>query len=263
MLKVARNNQLKVGLLGFGKTGSLVAKELVIEPDFELAWVCRKNISENQLFASHSLGFDKGFAPFVSEKDLNASYLEKNPVDLIIDFSTNASVKLYDLFSSYDIKIVSTISNYTQLELELVTEVSHKTPILASPNITLGINWLLVASKLLQQIIPHADIEIVEEHFRDKSSISGTALKLAEHLNIEPKQHVNSIRVGGIVGKHEVIFGLPHQTLRLTHESVSRSAFGTGAIFAGKWLMNKPNGLYRMENLVHEKFVKHIASLEI
>lgn len=254
---------LKVGLLGFGKTGSLVAKEIVIEPDFELTWVCRKNISENQLFASHSLGFDKNFAPFVAENHLSEEYLEKNPVDLIIDFSNNSSVRHYDLFSKKNIKIVSAISNYSLLELEQVTAASEKTPILASPNITLGINWILVASKLLQKIIPHADIEIVEEHFRDKSSISGTALKLAEHLNIEANKHVNSIRVGGIVGKHEVIFGLPHQTLRLTHESVSRSAFGTGAIFAGKWLMNKTSGLYRMENIVHEKFVKHIASLEI
>jgi 4-hydroxy-tetrahydrodipicolinate reductase len=87
-------------------------------------------------------------------------------------------------------------------------------------------------------------------------------LKIAEHLNIEPKEHINSIRVGGIVGKHEVIFGLPHQTLRLTHESISRSAFGTGAIFAGKWLLKKNTGLYKMEHLIHEKFLKHITNLE-
>lgn len=255
--------KIKVGLLGFGKTGSLVAKEIVIDPDFDLVWVCRKNIPENQLFASHSLGFDKNFAPFVSNKLLNLDYLESNPVDIIIDFSSSDSVQLYDLFSQKNIKIVSAISEYSNEEFEKIRAASLKTSILASPNITLGINWLLVASKVLQKIIPHADIEIVEEHFRDKAKTSGTALKIAEHLHIEPHMHVNSIRVGGIVGKHEVIFGLPHQTLRLTHESISRSAFGTGAIFAGKWIMNKPNGLFKMENLVHEKFIKHIINLEI
>lgn len=218
---------LKIALLGFGKTGSLVGKEIVLDPDLELSWVCRKTVPENQLFASHSLGFDKEFAPFVAVKDLTAGFLKKNPVDLLIDFSSSESTKLYKLFSNHCIKIVSAISKYSAIELETIKSASAKTAILASPNITLGINWLLIASKVLQKIIPHADVEIVEEHFRNKSGASGTALKIAEHLQIDPINHVNSIRVGGIVGKHEVIFGLPHQTIRLTHESLSRSAFGT------------------------------------
>jgi len=253
----------KVGLIGFGRTGSLVAKEIVSDESLSLQWVCRKNIPLNQVYASHSLGFDDNFSPFVSSKELNISFLKKNPVDFIIDFSAGASSLLYNSFADLGIKVVSAISHYNEDEFKLVEEASKKTPVLASPNITLGINWLLVASKVLQKIIPNSDVEIVEEHFRDKKGVSGTALKIAEHLSIEPKDHVNSIRVGGIVGKHEVIFGLPHQTIRLTHESVSRSAFGTGAIFAGKWLMNKTSGLYKMENIVHEKFVKHITNLEI
>lgn len=253
----------KVGLLGFGKTGSLVAKEIVTDPAFDLTWVCRRTIPDNQLYASHSLGFDKNFAPFISVDNLNFNFLTDNPVDLIIDFSDSISSKLYNLFAMRNIKIVSAMSDYSEEEFKLVEEASLKTAILASPNITLGINWLLVASKVLKKIMPHADVEIVEEHFRAKKGKSGTSLKLAEQLEIDPKSHVNSIRVGGIVGKHEVIFGLPYQTIRLTHESVSRAAFGTGAIFAAKWLMNKASGLYKMENLVHEKFVKHITNLEL
>ena len=56
--------------------------------------------------------------------------------------------------------------------------------------------------------------------------------------------------VGGIVGKHEIVFGFPNQTVRLIHESISRKAFGQGDIFAAKWLVNIPNGLYSMENIV-------------
>ena len=111
-----------------------------------------------------------------------------------------------------------------------------------------------MASKMLKEVIPHADIEVVEEHFRAKKDISGTALKLARQLELDPESHVNSIRVGGIVGKHEVIFGLPHQTIRLVHESISRSAFGTGAIFAGKWVVQKDPGLYSMEDALQERF---------
>ena len=92
---------------------------------------------------------------------------------------------------------------------------------------------------MLQRIVPDADIEIIEEHFREKPDFSGTALRIAEDLGLDKEHHVNSIRVGGIVGKHEVIFGLPNQTIRIIHESLNRSAFGQGAIYAAKWLMTK------------------------
>lgn len=254
---------LNVGLFGFGKTGALVAQELVKDTQFNLKWVLKKTVNPNSLYASHSLGYDERFAPFVSVEMFCEKFLKANPVDLVIDFSVGGSTKLYDILASHGVKIVSAISNYSDGELDLVKLASKKTAVLASPNITLGINWLLIASKLLKQIIPNADIEIVEEHFRNKKEVSGTALKIAQHLNLNEKEHVNSIRVGGIVGKHEVIFGLPYQTLRLTHESVSRSAFGTGAIFASKWLMEKDLGLYKMENVFHEKFLTHITNLSI
>jgi len=253
--------RFNVGLFGFGKTGLLVAQELAKDSNFNLKWVMKKNVNPSSLYASHSLGYTEKFAPFVSVDMFCENFLKANPVDLVIDFSVGGSTKLYEILAARGVKVVSAISNYTAQEIELIKIASQQTAVLASPNITLGINWLLIASKLLKQIIPNADIEIVEEHFRNKKEVSGTALKIAQHLNLDEKHHVNSIRVGGIVGKHEVIFGLPYQTLRLTHESVSRSAFGTGAIFAAKWLMEKQAGLYKMENVFQEKFLTHIKNL--
>lgn len=254
---------IKIGLFGFGRTGSVVAKVLADEPGISLEWVCRNSSSYNSQFASHTLGFTNEFAPFVSAELLNNSFLKTHPVDVAIDFSSGGSSKIYESLANAGIKIVSAISNYNVQELEFVKKASEKTAVLYSPNITLGINWLIMASKILKQIIPNADIEVVEEHFRAKKDVSGTALKLAHHLNINPKEHVNSIRVGGIVGKHEVIFGLPNQTIRLTHESINRTAFGTGAVFAAKWLYSKKSGLYSMEQLLHEKFSKKLKELEV
>lgn len=252
---------IKVGLLGFGRTGSLVAKEIVADPDLSLEWVCRKSSADNLSYSSHALGFDDNFAPFVSINNLNKDYLTQNPVDLIIDFSSNSACKVYELLTSTGTRIVSAISKYSVQDLEVIKKASNQAAVLASPNITVGINWMIMASKILKKIVPHADIEIVEEHFRDKKEISGTALKLAEQLEIDPVKHVNSIRVGGIVGKHEAIFGLPYQTLRLTHESISRAAFGTGAIFAGKWLIQQPAGMYSMEQMFYEKFMTKIQEM--
>lgn len=253
---------IKVGLFGFGRTGSMVAKEIVADPDMSLEWVCRRNVSSNLSYSSHALGLDDNFAPFVSLEKFNQKFLEQLPVDIMIDFSSSTACTTYSLIASTGTKIVSAISKYAQDDLMLIQKASEKSAILSSPNITLGINWMMMTSKILKKIIPHADIEIVEEHFRDKSEVSGTALKLANQLELDPVQHVNSIRVGGIVGKHEVIFGLPYQTIRLTHESISRAAFGTGAIFAAKWLNQKPAGLYSMEQMFYEKFLNKIKELQ-
>ena len=110
----------------------------------------------------------------------------------------------------------------------------------------------------MQKIIPQADIEIVEEHFRQKSEVSGTAKKIANVLDLSAKDHINTIRVGGIVGRHEVIFGMPNQTIRLSHESINRAAFGQGAIFALHSIVGKEFGMYTMETIIAELFRDNI-----
>lgn len=253
---------IRIGLLGFGRTGSVVAKEIVADKELSLQWVCRKTITAELRYASHALGYDEEFSPFIAFDNLDAKALLKNPVDIVIDFSSGSACHVYKMLADAGVKIVTAISKYSSEEEQLIKDASQKTAILYSPNITLGINWVMIASKILKKIIPLADIEVVEEHFRDKKETSGTALRLASHLELDPKRHVNSIRVGGVIGKHEVIFGLPHQTIRIVHESINRAAFGTGATFAGKWLSKKPPGLYSMEEVFHEKFVKRINEMD-
>ncbi|MDD4768092.1 MAG: dihydrodipicolinate reductase C-terminal domain-containing protein, partial [Desulfotomaculaceae bacterium] len=166
-------------------------------------------------------------------------------------------IEYYHNAVKYGTRIVSAVSKYDRVHLEQLKKLSQHSAVLYSPNITLGINFLIEASKVLQRIAPNADIEIIEEHFRDKKDISGTALRIAEDLGLNTKKHVNSIRVGGIVGKHEVVFGLPNQTIRIVHESLNRAAFGQGAIYAAKWLMQKAKGIYTMEEAVALNFVKN------
>lgn len=113
---------------------------------------------------------------------------------------------------------------------------------------------MMVAAQALKRMAPQADIEIIEQHFRGKPDISGTALRLADSLGLDVSRQVNSVRVGGIVGKHEVIFGFPYQTLRLVHESISRNAFGQGALYAVKRLMHMTTGHYIMDELIRDEF---------
>ena len=94
-----------------------------------------------------------------------------------------------------------------------------------------------------------------------KPETSGTAVRIAEALNIE-KENIKSIRAGGIIGVHEVLFGFPFQTVRIKHESISREAFGNGAKFAVEELMKKQNGFYSMEELIGPYFLESNRSYE-
>lgn len=254
-------SSIRIGLLGFGRTGGLVAKEIIQDGTLNLMWVCRKHRPNDINFASQALGYKSEFAPFIMQEELTKDFLAANPIDVLVDFSSSTAIEYYDLIASNGIKIVSAISKYNGEELNLLKKISEKTALLHSPNITLGINWLIIASKVLKKIIPEADIEIIEQHFREKKEVSGTALKIAEQLNLDSSKKVNSIRVGSLVGKHEIIFGLKNQTITLVHESTDRGAFGAGAIYALKWLINKKSGMYSIEEAFHEKFMHQFTNL--
>lgn len=259
MIKDDRNSpKIKIGVFGFGKTGRIVADEFFKDGLFDLEWVVRRTHKDNHKYATRLLGYEIDDAPIYSVEEVSSSFFQQHPVDIIVDFSSAKAHSQYASAADFGIKIISAISKYREKDLEELTEMAKKTAVLYSPNITLGINFLLVASQILQGIAPHADIEIVEEHFRGKKEESGTALKIADILGLDKGKHVNSIRVGGIVGKHEIIFGLPNQTIRLVHESINKAAFGQGAIFASKWLISAPLGLYSMENIIVDMFKKNI-----
>lgn len=240
--------KLSIGLFGFGRTGTVVAKEIIKDKSCELQWVLRKSLMNEGEYASRLLGFEHDEGKIFSAQNVDfESFYSDNKVDVIIDFSNSSSVNEYKNAARNKTRIVSAISNYAKGDFKQLVDLSQETAVLYSPNITIGVNFLIKASKVLQKIAPQADIEIIEEHFRGKKDVSGTALRIAEDLGIDKTQHVNSIRVGGIVGKHEVIFGLPNQTIRIVHESIDRAAFGQGAIYAAKWIMQKDRDIYSME----------------
>ncbi|MFB3388398.1 dihydrodipicolinate reductase C-terminal domain-containing protein [Flavobacterium sp. LAR06] len=243
---------MKIGLIGFGKTGKSVASILLENKKFCLEWVLRQstvleNRSVSEFFGIQS---DEPGLIYSSSKTSIEELLDKHPVDVIIDFSSNEGIYDYgELAATRSIKIISAISHYKEKELQLLKKLSLKTTVFWSPNITLGVNYLLFAAKLLKKIAPWVDIEVNEEHFKKKEGTSGTAIKIAEALNVE-KENINSVRAGGIVGKHEVIFGFPYQTVRLIHESISREAFGSGVVFVAENLKDKQKGLYNFEDIL-------------
>lgn len=248
--------KIKTGLIGFGRTGKAVASVVLQNKEFSLEWVFRKTTVLEHRSVPEFLGLesDEPGLIFSSEHIEIQELLDRHPVDIIIDFSSPVSIHSYGKFAAAkQIKIISAISHYSGAEQELLSELARQTTVFWSPNITLGVNYLLFAAKFLQRIAPGVDIEIIEEHFKQKEGVSGTAIKIAHALDLDVSQ-INSVRAGGIVGKHELIFGFPYQTVRLVHESISREAFGNGAIFVARNLLSLQPGLYNFEDLLKPYF---------
>jgi 4-hydroxy-tetrahydrodipicolinate reductase len=243
---------MKAGLIGFGKTGKAVASVLLESKKVNLRWVVRKTHSLEHRSTPEFLGIPSDEQGLIYSKDeLDAGQLiDRMPVDVIIDFSSEQGIEYYgEAAADRGIAIVSAVSSYPDKKNQLLRQLAEKTKVLWSPNITIGINFLIIAAKILKEIAPYTDIEIIEEHFKGKPEVSGTAKKIAQALEL-PEDVIKTVRAGGIIGVHEILFGFPYQTVRLKHESISREAFGNGVLFAAEHLVNKTNGLYTMEDLL-------------
>lgn len=236
---------MKIGLMGYGKAGKAVAQVLQDDPRYELQWIMRRSAPPGAHMQDHP------DVPVVGLSGLDVgAWLDQHPVEAVVDFSDASTVRLYaEALRQRRIMLVSAISSYQDEDLAYLQDLGRDTRVLCSPNITLGINFLMLAAKLLREIAPFADVEVLEQHFKEKPEISGTARKIAQSLNLEDGQ-VTSLRVGGIVGHHEVIFGFPHQTVRLIHDSIRREAFGTGAAFALAALKDREVGFYTFDDLM-------------
>jgi 4-hydroxy-tetrahydrodipicolinate reductase len=241
---------INVGLIGYGKAGRAVANVLANDPLYALKWVLRKSAKTHDRVEDHPQ------IPIRCTSDIAMDeWLDRYPVDAVVDFSDAQTMRIHgSTFARRGVIILTAISNYDDNGMRHLRELGNHTRVLCSPNITLGINFLMMAAKLLRSIAPFADVEVIEQHFRDKPEVSGTARKLAQSLQIE-NEKITSLRLGGIVGHHEVIFGFPHQTVRIIHESIRREAFGTGAAFALAQLIDQPVGFYTFEELL-EKLIR-------
>lgn len=247
---------MKVALIGYGKTGSKVAELLAEDETVSLQWIAtRSGTSELAPPQNRSSGSEPSLVPIFSQKKiLTKNWLKNNSVDVLIDFSSkDALVEYGQAIADQGVKLVSCVSAYDEKEHQELNRLSKRIAVLWSPNITLGINFLLMSAKAIKAAMPGADISVTEEHFREKIEMSGTAVRLANELGTDTAA-INMIRSGGILGVHEVLFGYDNELLRLRHESINRKAFGAGALFAAKALMKKRKGFYKMEDILAPYF---------
>ena len=190
--------------------------------------------------------------------------------DIIIDFSFHTAVKsVLDAAVERKCAAVICTTGHTAEELEMIAEAAKSVPVFHSGNMSVGVALLCRLAKQTAAMFPEADVEIVEIHHKHKKDApSGTAKMLFEAVKqarpeaemvcgrsgICPRTQnevgISSLRMGEVVGIHEVHVSTGTQTITLKHEAHSRALFAEGALCAAEFLAQQQPGLYNMEQMI-------------
>lgn len=170
--------------------------------------------------------------------------------DVIIDFSTvSATFAALNYAVENLVPIVIATTGFSQTDNQKIAEFAEAIPIFKSSNMSYAIHLFTNVASTLAKKLKNADIEIIEKHHRmKKDAPSGTALMLANSIN--KKCSISSIRGGGLVGEHSVLFLGENETIEITHTAYSRNIYVEGALDAARFIITKKNGLFSMEDLV-------------
>ena len=196
--------------------------------------------------------------------------LGKVEADVLIDFSHHSAIAdVLDYARRIGCAAVIGTTGHTPEEKELIFAAAKEIPVFFSGNMSLGIAVLCRLAKQAAAFFPDADIEIVEVHHNRKvDAPSGTALMLFNAVKeVRPEAEANcgragegkrtkneigisALRMGNVVGIHEVHICTGTQTLTLKHEATTRAMLADGAVDAARFMEGKPIGFYNMESIL-------------
>ena len=198
--------------------------------------------------------------------------LGKVDADVLIDFSHHSAIAdVLDYAKSIGCAAVIGTTGHTPEEKALIFDAAKEIPVFFSGNMSLGIAVLCRLAKQSASFFPDADIEIVEVHHNRKvDAPSGTALMLFNAVKeVRPEAEANcgragegkrtkneigisALRMGNVVGIHEVHICTGTQTLTLKHEATTRAMLADGAVDAARFMEGKPVGFYNMESILNQ-----------
>jgi 4-hydroxy-tetrahydrodipicolinate reductase len=198
--------------------------------------------------------------------------------DVLIDF-TRPEGTLAHLAACRELGVKAVIgtTGFSPEQKKEITRFADDMAIVFAPNMSVGVN---VTLKLVEQAARSLgfdfDIEVFEAHHKMKvDAPSGTALALGEvaaaargqtlaDVAVYERHGVTGereagkigfsvVRAGDIIGDHTVFFAGAGERIEITHKSSSRSTYAHGALRAAKFLMDKPRGLFDMQDVLDLK----------
>ncbi|MBF0529943.1 MAG: 4-hydroxy-tetrahydrodipicolinate reductase [Deltaproteobacteria bacterium] len=225
-----------------------------------------------------SLGQDVGLVSGIGPTGIFITDSLNGILDLgqvIIDFTQpEASLAHIELAADAGKAMIVGTTGFSPPQIERIRELSHRLPLVFTPNMSVGVNLLFKIVADVAKILGSSfDVEIVEAHHRlKKDAPSGTAVKLADVIaeatgrkmsecglygrqglvgqRTDQEIAVLAVRAGDIVGEHTVMFGGMGERLEIIHRAHSRDTFARGAVRAAAWIAGRPAGLYDMQDVL-------------
>lgn len=195
--------------------------------------------------------------------------------DVLIDFTlADATIGNVERCRSAGRRMVIGTTGLSDEQKSVIRAASQDVAIVFAPNMSIGVNLCFKLVELAAQIVGEdTDIEIIEAHHNQKKDApSGTAVRLGEIVADTLGRNLKecavygregmtgardsktigfeTIRAGDIVGDHTVMFASAGERVEITHKASSRKTFASGAVRAARWLMQKENGLYDMQDVL-------------
>ena len=254
-----------------GRMGRMLVKTIQETPGAILAGALERE-------GSPMLGEDAGLVAQCGAAGVAISADPLNAIldaDGIVDFSAPAaSIEFSALAAQARIAHVVGTTGLSDEDLARIGAAARHAPIVRSGNMSLGVNLLaLLTRRVAQALGEEFDIEIVEMHHRMKvDAPSGTALMLgeaaAEGRGVALGDHsargragltgarrpgdigFASLRGGGVIGDHSVIFAGAGERIELSHRAEDRAVFARGAVRAALWAHGRKPGLYSMADVL-------------
>ncbi len=195
--------------------------------------------------------------------------------DVLVDFSIpEATLALLPVLVQAGKKLVIGTTGFDAAGEAAIQAAAEEIAVLKAPNMSVGVNVVFKLIEIAASVLgDDVDVEVIEAHHRHKiDAPSGTAVRMGEILaralgrDLEkdaiygregttgPRERSTigfaTVRGGDIVGDHTVLYAGAGERIEITHRAQSRANFAQGALRAARFLADKPNGLFDMQDVL-------------
>ena len=174
--------------------------------------------------------------------------------DVLLDFSTPDAVRTRLVeWGKARIPLVIGTTGLAPATLSALDHLSRNVPVLVASNTSRGANALMALAEAAAKLLPGWEAGMVETHHRAKKDApSGTALSIAEAFRRGGGKldGIQSLRIGDVVGEHEIVLCGPGERIRISHAAQNRDVFARGALEAARLAARARPGRYGMSDVL-------------
>lgn len=263
--------QLKIAVAGAsGRMGRMLIEAIAASPDATLSGAL--DVAGSPFIGSDAGAFSGQLTGVIIQSELERALAG---ADCLIDFTRpEGTLQHLAYCAAHGIKIVIGTTGFDEAGKAAIRAAAEKIAVVFAPNMSVGVNVTLKLLEMAAKSFAEGyDIEIIEAHHRHKvDAPSGTALKMGEVIAdalgrdlkecaVYGREGVTgerdpstigfaTVRGGDIVGDHTVLFAGTGERIEITHKSSSRVTYAHGALRGARFIADKANGLYDMQDVL-------------